>query len=320
MCPTEKIWSLLEEAVPEQPRNWNWNCVADKQLSAFDVISKLRTGGIATGTPGLAANLAPRPPQFKKTLVLDVDETLVQLVFKRIPGIDTYMVATSSQDDSWAYVYFRPFVHEFLAICAGLFEVIAFTAGNQEYADQVLDALDPKGKFFSGRVYRESCFKYEDQGQFLYTKDLRVLGRDLAEVILVDNSILSFAFQTDNGLLVQDFDPGKNPNDKELPHILPILKSLGQDIIPDVRPLIRKGYKLEEQVMMYMQRSQSCHDAHWVSPVAELSAGLPSQAQQQPHTRGVSRSSSSPNLRLREVGHRPWVTAHGSWAHVPRAI
>lgn len=300
MCPvSEKIWRLLEDAPPDPSRNWDWSFTTDKTLSAFEIISKMHDGGdTATGTPGQSANLPPRPAQFKKTLVLDIDETLVQLRWEKLP--ETRMVATSSLDDSWAYVYFRPYVHEFLAICASMFEVVAFTAGNQEYADQVLDALDPKGNFFSARLYREHCFKYtgDQEPPVLYIKDLRVLGRDLAEVILVDNSLISFAFQTANGLLVRDFDPKKNPDDKELLHILPTLKNLSQ--VPDVRVLIRKGFNLEEQISSYLQRFQSCQDAQWVSPVSELSAGLPSQAQRQVYANGgVSRC--SPNLHLRGV-------------------
>jgi CTD small phosphatase-like protein 2 len=34
------------------------------------------------------------------------------------------------------------------------FEVVIFTAARQDYADNILDRIDPEKKFFSARLYR----------------------------------------------------------------------------------------------------------------------------------------------------------------------
>ena len=72
----------------------------------------------------------------------------------------------------------------FLEKVAQLFEVVIFTASQRIYAEQLIDKLDPDGKYISRRIYRESCI-FSDG---CYTKDLTILGIDLAKVAIVDNT------------------------------------------------------------------------------------------------------------------------------------
>lgn len=66
-----------------------------------------------------------------------------------------------------------------------------FTAADQEYADLILDKIDPNRTLFSHRMYRQHCIKVDD----CYVKDLRIIAdRDLEDMVIVDNSIISFAF------------------------------------------------------------------------------------------------------------------------------
>jgi Dullard-like phosphatase family protein len=40
-----------------------------------------------------------------------------------------------------------------------LYEIVVFTAGVQDYADPILDIIDPEKNLFKTRLYRTSCVK-----------------------------------------------------------------------------------------------------------------------------------------------------------------
>lgn len=82
------------------------------------------------------------------------------------------------------------------------------------------------------RLFRESCYPYEGN----YVKNLLCLGRDLADVIIVDNSPHSYVFQPDNALPIGTFID--DPEDVELMQCLDILKSLER--VKDVRQHLGK--------------------------------------------------------------------------------
>ena len=84
-----------------------------------------------------------------------------------------------------------------------MYEICVFTAGEQSYADTVLDYIDEDCQIIKHRLYRHHCV-LPTPG--IYVKDLRIIGdRDLKEIIIVDNSIVSFAFNLENGVPISAF-------------------------------------------------------------------------------------------------------------------
>jgi CTD small phosphatase-like protein 2 len=76
-----------------------------------------------------------------------------------------------------------------------------------------------------------------------YVKDLRILrGVDLSEVIIIDNSVLSFIFQIDNGIPILPFY--NNKNDGELKFLINYLENLAQH--KDIRSENKKLIPLEQ--------------------------------------------------------------------------
>ncbi|CAI0381230.1 unnamed protein product [Linum tenue] len=174
------------------------------------------------------------------TLVLDLDETLVHSTLEPCDDADFTFPVHVNQEDHMVYVRCRPHLRDFMDRVSTLFEIIIFTASQSIYAEQLLNVLDPKRKVFRHRVYRESCVFVEGN----YVKDLTILGRDLAHVIIVDNSPQAFGFQVDNGIPIESwFD---NRDDQELLLLLPFLETLART--EDVRPVIAGKYNLRQKV------------------------------------------------------------------------
>ncbi|ONM40039.1 CTD-phosphatase-like protein [Zea mays] len=177
------------------------------------------------------------------TLVLDLDETLVHSTLDQCDSADFTLEVFFNMKNHTVYVKKRPYLKVFLEKVAQMFELVIFTASQRIYAEQLIDKLDPDGKYISRRIYRESCI-FSDG---CYTKDLTILGIDLAKVAIVDNTpqveSLSnvykvFQLQVDNGIPIKSwFD---DPADQELIELLPFLESLVDS--DDVRPIISKAF------------------------------------------------------------------------------
>ena len=174
------------------------------------------------------------PPNLtqKKTLVLDLDETLVHSQFGpfNIPS-DVVINIEIENELHDIHVLIRPGVKEFLEKMAEIFEIVIFTASISKYAGPLLDLLDKK-KFCNFRLFREHCTLLNSS----FVKDLKKLGRDLKDVIIVDNSPLAYLLNSDNGLPIMTWFDDKN--DRELYKITPILEFLS--MVPDVRDYISK--------------------------------------------------------------------------------
>jgi len=162
--------------------------------------------------------MGPMAPEMKgrKTLVLDLDETLVHSSFRPVPGPDFIISIELDGVTHRVYVQKRPGVDHFLEEMGSKFEVVVFTASLDKYANPVLDILDPKG-FVKVRLFREACVQHYGN----YVKDLSLLGRRLEDTLIIDNSPFSYMFQPDNAIPITSWFNDKT--DRELYDLVPFL-------------------------------------------------------------------------------------------------
>mmetsp|Transcript_43692 Transcript_43692/g.103129 ORF Transcript_43692/g.103129 Transcript_43692/m.103129 type:complete len:321 (+) Transcript_43692:175-1137(+) len=166
------------------------------------------------------------PPQVgqhvgRKTLVLDLDETLVHSSFRLVSNADIVIVVELEGDHHHVFVRKRPGVDTFLLKVAELYEVVVYTASMAKYANPLLDKLDSHG-VIAHRLFREACTRYPNG----YVKDLSRLGRSLSDVIIIDNSPMCYALQPANAIPIKTWRD--DMSDRELWDLIPILHSLAE--------------------------------------------------------------------------------------------
>ncbi len=175
--------------------------------------------------------LPPKSKEFynKKTLILDLDETLVHSSFTPFEKNDIVLNVDFEGVMYNIYVLIRPDAELFIKSVGKLFEVVIFTASISKYASPLLDILD-KEKNIKFRLYRDHCTFING----IYIKDLKKCNRSLKDLIIVDNSPIAYTFDSDNGLPIKTWI--EDPDDKELMKLLPILEFLSKT--KDVRKFI----------------------------------------------------------------------------------
>ena len=94
--------------------------------------------------------------------------------------------------------------------------IIIYTASHQSYADSVLNTLDPQKEIFDYRLYRNNCTIINFDGKPYYIKDLRMIkGVSLKDMVIIDNSVLSFAFHLDNGIPILPYYNGEEETEMQ---------------------------------------------------------------------------------------------------------
>jgi CTD small phosphatase-like protein 2 len=190
----------------------------------------------------------------KYMLVLDIDETLVhsELIMEQSvkktefedKHHDRYIEFPNPNGTSDVYgVRYRPYLMEFINRMSKIYDLSVYTASAQDYADAVMDQLDPNHTIFAARLYRDHCLPVNNMN----IKNMLMFNGP--NVYLVDNLIYSFAFQINQGIPICPFVD--DPMDVELRDLANILEQVDKfrsmdDLLEDLLGL-KDFYKHLEQ-------------------------------------------------------------------------
>ena len=108
------------------------------------------------------------------------------------------------------YVYERRGLREFLKEVSQLYDVWLFTAACKEYADAILEKIDPEKTLFSKRLYRENCVIDENAGLL---KDLGAIdGLSLQDTVLVYDDARHLEHNFKNTISISRFRSDMSPD------------------------------------------------------------------------------------------------------------
>ena len=185
------------------------------------------------------------PNNNKKLAVFDLDETLIHGVvnisnYKKEENIIS--IITPSKKIAKIGVNIRPHWEEAIKRISKLYTIVIYTASHSSYADAVLNFLDPENKYFYNRLYRSNCIDVKLNGKDFYIKDLDIFeGFDVKNILIVDNSVMAFAYHLDNGIPILPYYDAEK--DYELLFVAYYFESLYH--CDDLRIINKKYMKLD---------------------------------------------------------------------------
>ncbi|XP_017126282.1 CTD nuclear envelope phosphatase 1 [Drosophila elegans] len=181
----------------------------------------------------------------RKTLVLDLDETLVHSCYSdselhesgscnQLPADaqPDYLLSVSIDglEPIEFRVFKRPHVDVFLDFVSKWYDLVIYTASLEVYAAQVVDLLDAGRGMMPRRFYRQHC----RSSASTVSKDLTLVSQNMGGTFIIDNSPYAYRDFPDNAVPIKTFI--YDPNDTELLKLLPFLDALR--FTKDVRSIL----------------------------------------------------------------------------------
>ena len=154
-----------------------------KKLTRSPFVSHLSSPPVLCKSPKEKSYLLPPLKENKKTIIFDLDETLIHSHFRDDDEISNdYLIIET--EESELYVSIRPGMIKLLQEIKNDFEIVLFTASNDYYADSIIDQLEKEFKLFDHKLYLRDC-----KHKFGYIfKDIFKLGRDVNKVMIFDDN------------------------------------------------------------------------------------------------------------------------------------
>jgi len=188
--------------------------------------------------------------EYKKILVIDLDETLIHTSFQKIQNPDLVIQLDSyvnknhlennkninneipNQKTIEAYIRIRPGVDKFLCQISNYYDIYVYSASSKNYLNTIIKNLD-KNNIIKQCYCRDDCIMYVEDyeedfdkpnNKYKYIKDLKKINKELRNIVFIDNNTISFKLQEKNGIPIKSWFG--DYEDLELYKLIPILKNL----------------------------------------------------------------------------------------------
>ena len=172
------------------------------------------------------------PNKKKFSLVLDLDETLINVEFK-------------DKSSNKCILHLRPGLFWFLSKVKPFYELITFTSASKEYAQPIINEIELDNKYFDYNFFREhSVISGND-----FVKDISRIGRDMKKIIIIDNMEQNFRLNKKNGIKIKAFYGDQN--DKVLFELCKILVMIVKQGYEDLT-LALQNYSNEIKIKISM--------------------------------------------------------------------
>jgi Dullard-like phosphatase family protein len=212
----------------------------------------------ANPPPKIKFPFAKDIPSKKRLAIFDLDETLAHSEFKNIEKAQHKItVKLPSQKEVQIGLNIRPHWKKALKEISKHYFIVVYTASDHSYADSILNFMDPDNEFFEYRLYRSNCIftKVEsDEKLKFYIKDLNIFEDiDLKDMVIIDNTILSYAYHLNNGIPILPYY--NSEKDFELMFLAGYLNQIYE--FDDLREANKKYIKLENLVKMIKDKEEN---------------------------------------------------------------
>jgi hypothetical protein len=177
--------------------------------------------------------LLPKIRERKYTLILELDETLVfsQINFNDKKNNKIILPKTT--------LIMRPGLEAFLHDMKLLYELILFSARNQDYVDPIVKLIEKHEKYFDYILYEQHMVVDENGDRI---KNLNLIGRNLNSVIIIDNVSKNYKLQKENGICIKPFYGNITSDKKTLKTLNNVLQRIrfDADKTKDIRISLNK--------------------------------------------------------------------------------
>jgi Dullard-like phosphatase family protein len=206
----------------------------------------------------------------KKIALLDLDETLIHCIgeinkdnVNKNKCDKIIDVILPSKKKVTIGINIRPHLFEAMDIIKEKYNIVIFTASHSSYTDAILKEIDPENKYFKNRLYRNNCIPIKIDGKNFYVKDLDILKKyhNLKDCVIIDNSVLSFAYHLNNGIPIIPYYDTKN--DSELIILAYYLSFISND--NDLRKSNKKHLKLK----LFLEEAQKIINGEIIEDISD---------------------------------------------------